>query len=157
MNIVDVLIVAILALAVLNGFRQGFIVEVAQIAGAVVALAIAKLEYGIVRDLLQTFLPHSRWLVAISYVIVFFVVWILITGLARVGRGIARLLFLGLLDRLGGALVGLGVGAITVELLLYLGKRVPNTQLHHLIAQSYLTPSFLHVVPYIDKLFPHFP
>jgi membrane protein required for colicin V production len=156
-NIVDVVIVVILLGAVLNGLRQGFIVEIAQIFGAIVALAVAKLEYSIVRNLLQTFLPPSRWLTAISYLIVFFVVWFLITGLARVGRRVVRLLFLGLLDRLGGAVVGLLVGAVTVELLLYLGKRVPNTELHHLISQSRFGPTFLHVVPYIDKLFPHFP
>lgn len=157
MNAVDVVIVGVLVLATLGGFGQGFIVEVATILGAVAALAAAKLEYGVVRNLLELAVPHSRWVTAISYLAVFLVVWAVIITVARIVRRIARLLMLGFLDRLGGAVIGLLQGALVVELLLYLGQRVPNSDLHRLIKHSRLAPSFLHVVPYIDKLFPHVP
>jgi membrane protein required for colicin V production len=154
-NVVDFIILVVLALAMLGGFSQGFIVEIATIAGAVIALAIAKLEYGVVRNLLEQVVGHSRWVTAISYLVVFLVVWGAIIAIARVIRRIARLFLLGFADRLGGAVIGLLQGALVVELLLYLGNRVPSAELHRLIHHSRLAPSFLHIVPYIDKLFPH--
>lgn len=155
MNIIDILILVILLFGILSGFRRGFIMEVALILGAVVALAIAKLEYPVVRHLLALVAPKSAWLTVISYLIVFLVIWGVIVTLARVVRKAAHLLLLGFADRLGGAVIGLLQGALVVELLLYLGRRVPYHALHHAILQSKLAPAFVHVLPYIDRFFPH--
>lgn len=155
MNIIDILILVILLFGVLNGFRRGFIMEVALILGAVVALAVAKLEYPIVRHLLSLVAPKSAWLTVISYLIVFLVIWGVIVTLARVVRKAAHLLLLGFANRLGGAIIGLLQGALVVELLLHLGKRLPNHVLHHEIVHSKLAPAFVHALPYIDRFFPH--
>jgi membrane protein required for colicin V production len=156
-NAADIVIIVLLALGFLNGLRQGFVVEVATIFGAVVALAIAKAEYSPVRHLLATVAPRSPWLTVISYLAVFLVVWAVIVAVARKIRLLVRLLFLGWLDRLGGAIVGVLQAALLIELLLYLGKRVPNRGLHRFIAHSSLAPNFLHVIPTINRLFPHVP
>ena len=155
MNAIDVVIVAVLALAVLTGFRQGFILEVAFVAGAFVALAAARAGYPIVRPILESFAAKSAWLTAISYLIVFAVVWGAVLAAARVVRRGVRLLFLGWADRLAGAVLGLVQGAIVVELLLYLGQRVPSRDLHRVIKESQLAPTFLNLVPYLHRLFPH--
>jgi membrane protein required for colicin V production len=154
-NLVDIVIIVILVAGVLTGLRQGFIVEVAVIVGAIVALGVARLEYPVVRAVLIHLIHTSKWVTAISYLIVFLVIWTVIIFIAQKIRTIVRLLFLGWADRLAGAVVGLLQGAIVVELLLYLGKRVPNKPLHHAIGHSTLAPSFLDVVPYISHLFPH--
>ncbi len=155
MNIVDILILVILLFGVLSGFRRGFIMEIALILGAVVALAVAKLEYPIVRHLLVLVAPKSPWVTVISYLIVFLVIWGVIITLARIVRKAARLLLLGFADRLGGAVIGLLQGALVVELLLHLGRRLPNHPLHHAIVHSKLAPAFVNVLPYIDRFFPH--
>lgn len=141
----------------ISGFRRGFIMEVAVILGAVVALAVAKLAYPGVRHELAHVAAKSPWLSAISYLGVFLVVWSAILILARVARRAARFLMLGLLDRIGGAVVGVLQGALLLELLLYLGKRVPSHALHLAIKHSALAPSFLRAVPVVDRLFPHVP
>lgn len=168
MNVVDVGILVLLLLGAFAGFRQGFIVEAATIVGVVVALAVARLGYPAVRQLLQLSAPKSPWLTVIAYLIIFVVIWGVFVALARGVRRVARLLFLGTPDRLAGLVLGLLQAAIVVELLLYLsrripnhdlqlyfGQQVPNFHLHRLIAQSRLAPTFLQVVPYVDRLFPH--
>jgi membrane protein required for colicin V production len=140
-----------------TGFRRGFIMEVAVILGAVVALAVAKLAYPGVRHELAHVAAKSAWLSAISYLGVFLIVWSAILILARIARTAARFLMLGLLDRIGGAVLGLLQSALLLELLLYLGKRVPNHALHLAVKHSVLAPAFLRAVPVVDRLFPHVP
>ena len=155
MNSVDIIVLAVLAFGALSGFVQGFVVELASILGAFVGLFVARLEYTVVRNLLETVLPKSSWVTAISYLIVFLVVWMAIVAIARKVRTVIRLFLLGWADRIGGALLGLLPGALLVELLLYLGQRVPEAGLHRAIKHSTLAPSFMRIVPYIHQLFPH--
>jgi membrane protein required for colicin V production len=154
-NSIDVIILALLAFGVLSGFVQGFVVELASILGAVVGLVVAQLEYAIVRNLLELVLPKSGWVTAISYLIVFLLVWMAIVAIARKVRTVIRLFLLGWADRLGGAVLGLFPGALMVELLLYLGQRVPDAGLHRAIKHSTLAPSFMSIIPYVHQLFPH--
>jgi membrane protein required for colicin V production len=154
-TLVDIVILALLVISMLGGFRQGFILMVAGILGAVVALGVARLEYGQVKHLLAQIAPHSSWLTVISYLLVFLVVWGAIILIARKVRLVARILLLGWLDRLGGAAIGIIQGLLVVELLVYLGKRVPNHTVRHAVNHSLLGPSFTHALPYIMHWFPH--
>jgi len=155
MNLVDAIILVVLAGGVVAGFRQGFVVELATMVGAFIGLAVARMDYTIVTNVLGSAFPHSKWLTAFSYLLVFAVVWALVVGIARAARRVLRWLFLGWADRLAGAVLGLVPALLLVELLLYLGKRVPNKDLHHAINHAQLAHSFLHLVPYVDRWFPH--
>lgn len=157
MTIADLVIVAVLALSAFAGFRRGLILEVAAIAGIFIALSVAHVEYPDARHLLTTVFPHGRWTTIIAYLLVFLVVWQAIMVIARKIRSVARLLFLGWLDRLLGALVGLVQGLLLVELLLYLGRRAPNHEVRRLVAQAPLTLRFQQVIPYLHHLFPALP
>lgn len=154
-NVVDFVILAVLLGGVVGGFRRGFVVEVAVLVGGVAALAVARMDYPIVRGALDGVLPHSPWLTVVSYLAVFFAAWVLIVGLARAVRKMLRLLLLGGFDRMAGAALGLVPAALLVELLLYLGARVPNRDIHRAIRHSQLAHHFLYVVPYVDRFFPH--
>src|SRR5205085_11354801 len=83
MTAVDIVIVVLLAASTFAGFRQGFIVEVATILGALAGLAAARLEYKDLKNLLVHFFPHSSWLTVISYLLIFLVVWGVIIFAAR--------------------------------------------------------------------------
>lgn len=157
MNAVDIAIIVLLVSGAVLGFRRGLIMQVAAILGAVVALAVAKAEYGHGVALLQHVASNSRWLIVISYLVIFFIVWSAINFVARLVKMAAKLLLLGLYDRLLGALIGLLQSALIVELLLYLGKRSPGSTIHSAIKHSSWAPAFMQVVPLLDKLFPHIP
>lgn len=157
MNWVDLGILAVLLLGALTGLRQGFIVEVAGILGAILAFAVARAEYRPVRSALSSVLPHTSWLTTISYLIVFLVVWGAILIGARMIRMGIRMLMLGMVDRLGGAIVGVLQSALILELLLYIGKHGPSATVRSAVKQSSLAPTFLSLVPVIHHLFPNLP
>jgi membrane protein required for colicin V production len=156
-NAIDIVILVVLALATFAGFRQGFILEIAGIFGAFAALGVARLEYADVRSMLEQFAPHSPWLTIVAYLLVFLVVWGAIVIVARKIRSLVRLMMLGWLDRLGGAVIGLVQGALLVALLLYFARRVPQSGLRHLANHSALAPTFLSAVPLLSHVFPHVP
>jgi membrane protein required for colicin V production len=155
MTWVDIAIIAILGASTLAGYLRGFIFEVAAILGAIIAFAVARQEYGDVRTLLSHVAGSSSWLTVISYLLVFLIVWGAIIFLARRLRGLVRMFGLGLLDRLGGAAIGLLQGLLVVELLLYLGKRVPNGPLRHAVNHAALTPTLVQLIPLLHHWFPH--
>lgn len=157
MNLVDVVIIVLLVAGIWTGFRRGLIMQVAALLGAFIALAVAKLEYRHVAHVIHLFASSSRWSTVIAYLLIFFVVWSLVTLIARLARMAARLLLLGMIDRLLGALLGMLQGALVIELLLYLGKRAPWHALHTAIAHSALAPAFISIIPFLNRFFPHVP
>ena len=157
MNALDLVMLAVLAFTTFAGFRQGFILEIAGIFGAVAALGIARLEYSDVRTILEQFAARSPWLTIVAYLLVFLVVWGAIIIVARKIRLLVRLMMLGWLDRLGGAVIGLVQGALLVALLFYFARRVPQTGIRHLANHSGLAPIFLSFMPLLGHVFPHVP
>jgi membrane protein required for colicin V production len=154
-QLLDVLIIVVIFAGTLAGFRLGFIVGLAGILGIALAFVVAKVAYGPVHTLLGTVLPHGRGLTAVSYLLIFVVVWWGVMSAARGGRFIVRLFLLGLLDRLAGAILGLIESIAVVELLLYVGKRLHVSTIQKMYVHSQLAPKFLHLLPFIDKFFPH--
>lgn len=152
---VDLVIIVILLLAAVGGYRRGFVIQVASILGALAALAVARAEYPDVRHFLAGFAPQSSWLTVIAYLIVFLAVWAAIIVVARRIRGLLHILQLGWMDRLGGVVIGLLQGALLLVLLLSLGRIVPNHQLKQAIARSTLAPTFLHLTPALHRFLPH--
>jgi membrane protein required for colicin V production len=157
MNAVDLVIVAVLAIATIGGFLQGFVVQIATILGAVLALAIAQREYLNFRSLLVHVAPSSKWVTVIAYLVIFLFVWAAVILIARRLRSLVRLMMLGWMDRAAGAVIGLLQGVLLIELLIALGLRVANQSLHHAIRHSTLGPALQSVIPWVNQLFPHVP
>jgi membrane protein required for colicin V production len=157
MNVIDIVIIILFLAGFVTGFRRGLIMQVAAILGAFIALAVAKAEYRHFAHFVHTFASSSRWSLVISYLVIFFVVWSLVTLVARVARTAARLLLLGFFDRILGAVLGLLQAAVVVEVLLYLGKRTPSHTLRVAISHSALAPGFTSIIPFLNHLFPQIP
>lgn len=155
MTIADLLIVVVLAALTLNGFRQGLIVQVAAIAGFLIGLVVARLEYRDVDHILSGYFPKGIWLTDVSYLLVVVLVTGAVVFLAQKTRFAARLLLFGCGDRLGGAVVGFVEGVVAVEVLLYLGRYAPNATIRGWVEHSALAPTFLNLVPHLHRLLPH--
>lgn len=155
MTWVDLIVIVVLALAAFGGFRQGFIVQTATLLGSIAAFFVARQEYPDVRRILAQIAGGSSWLTVVAYLLVFLIVWGAIIFIARRIRGAVRLFGFGLLDRLGGAAIGFLQGLLVVELLLYLGKRVPAAGLRHAVNHAALTPSLVQLIPLLHRWFPH--
>jgi membrane protein required for colicin V production len=114
MTAVDWVVVIILACAVLGGLAQGFFRSVCGLLGLIVGLVIAAWNYGKVASL---FLPLVK-IPAIANTIAFLLIAIAVMALiGLIGNLLARtlrLLGLGWLDRLAGAVFGFFQGALLV-------------------------------------------
>ena len=110
MNWLDIVLIAVLALATFLGFRRGIIAMVLPIVGLIIGVVLAGHYYGPVGG----WLPidnqqHAGWA---GYAIIIVVVLIVSVILASVLRRFIRLVLLGWVDRLGGAILGLAVGSL---------------------------------------------
>ena len=110
MNWLDIVLIAVLALATFLGFRRGIISMVLPIVGLIIGVVLAGHYYGTVGG----WLPidnqqHAGWA---GYAIIIVVVLIVSVILASVLRRFIRLVLLGWVDRLGGAILGLAVGSL---------------------------------------------
>lgn len=102
MNGIDLIVCLILLLAVWNGWRQGFVVQVCSLAGVVVAIWLAA-HYG---DTVGTWLRlDESFSAAGGFVAVLVVVVLVIAVLGRLLRGMFRFAGFGIIDTLLGVAV----------------------------------------------------
>jgi len=85
---------------------------------------------------------------------VFLIAWALVATIAAIVRGAVRLTPFGVLDRLGGAVIGLILGLLTVEVLLLLASGTHDRSLHVSIHASRLAPAFERAIPGLRGLIP---
>jgi membrane protein required for colicin V production len=114
MSWVDLAIVVVLIVATLGGMAQGFLRSVCSLIGLVLGLLLAAWNYRRVAALLHTIVP----VVAIDNVVGFLVIALLVMAMANLVGGVLaktiRWMGLGVLDSLGGAVIGFLQGALLV-------------------------------------------
>ncbi|HEY7270939.1 MAG TPA: CvpA family protein [Dehalococcoidia bacterium] len=154
MNWVDAVILATLAWFTYAAFNAGLIREVITIIGAVFAVALAGLFYtDLAKDVdVAIKSPDVSRLVAFGII---FGATLLATQLIAIFlKQAASLLFLGLFDSLGGAVIGLLKGFILVEIALIVAITFPSLHLENAINNSTLAPFFLDAVPVLKNILP---
>ncbi len=67
MNIIDILIVGLILLGALQGYRKGLITGLAQFAGSIIGFLVASREYLKVLKWLEQFFPFQSWLEPVIY------------------------------------------------------------------------------------------
>jgi len=131
MNIIDIIILVPLAYFAYRGFTKGFFISIAMLAGLLLGF-YAAINFS---ELMANFLTNKMNLVSnnikfIAYIITFILVVVLVYMLGQFLSGIAKTAGLGLVNRLGGAALGIVKGLIIVStFLLLLAKIDPNAQL----------------------------
>jgi len=121
MNFFDVLILAFLALFVINGFRKGFIISLASLAALILGIYFAVHFSNYMQTLLQdNFHPSKTWLPILSFSVTFLVVVILVLMVAKVMEKIIDVVGMGFLNKLAGALLGLVKGVVLASIILFI-------------------------------------
>lgn len=121
MNWVDVVIIVGAVAGAIVGFRQGLILSVFSFLGLVVGVVVA----GVASDALAEKLSSSGalWASAVSFIVILLAVIIIFNIVGHVIKGFIKLIMLGWLDSLGGAIIGLFVGALMIAaIFIALGK-----------------------------------
>lgn len=111
MNWLDVIILLLMVVATVIGLKVGLIKAVLSVAGVVVGVVLAGRYYtGLAAHL--TFLPQPGVAGIVAFVIILIAVMIVAAVLATVMKWAVALVMLGWVNRLGGAVFGLVLGAI---------------------------------------------
>jgi membrane protein required for colicin V production len=121
MNFFDFIIVALIALFVINGLRKGIIISLATLAALILGIWVA-VHFSNYLDatLVDNFHPSRKWLPILSFTITFLLVVIGVLIVARLMEKLVDLVGLGLFNRIGGALLGLIKGVILVSVIIFL-------------------------------------
>jgi len=110
MNWMDIVLILVLALATFIGLRRGIISLVFPIIGLIIGIILAGQHYGTVGGWLPIGNPeYAKWA---AYAIIIVATLIAAVILARILRRFIRLVLLGWVDRLGGAILGLAFGGL---------------------------------------------
>jgi membrane protein required for colicin V production len=151
MSWLDIVILVIIAIPTLIGLRTGIIKAILSLVGLVVGVILAGRFYAALAERL-TFIPQETLAKVVAFVIIMGLAMIIAGVLASVLKWIASVVMLGWVNRLGGAVFGLVLGAIFSSALLaiwvkFLGIEGP-------IAESGLATLLLDRFPMVLALLP---
>lgn len=144
---IDLTVLVLLAFAVFNGLRKGFIIGVfsllAFIIGLAAAVKLSALAAGYINENLQV---SQRWLPVLAFSVVFFLVIFLVRLGAKALEAVLRMAMLGWLNKLGGVLLFAGLYLFIFSILLFYAEQLD------VIKEN--TTGLSHTYPYLKPLGP---
>lgn len=121
MNYIDIVLGIILIIAAIQGFRKGFIVEIASLAALVLgiwgAIKFSDWTAGFISDTMNY---HSKHLVTIAFVVTFVAIVVVVHILGKVLDNTVKAVALGFLNRLAGIIFGTLKTAVILSIFLLL-------------------------------------
>ena len=112
MSWLDLVIVVVLAISTFLGLRMGIINAVLSLAGVIVGVILAGQYYVALADVLPFFSETSSAAKIVAFAIILIAVMVIAITLARLLKWAVSAMLLGWVNRLGGATLGLVLGAI---------------------------------------------
>lgn len=154
MNWLDIVLLLAIAGAVFNGFTSGLVRTALGLVGLVAGVLLGGRYYLSVADLLG-FIPND----AVTKIVAFLLIFCISIGAANLlgaflAKGLRFLPFVGCLDRLAGAVLGLLMGSATAAVVVALLVRFPLPGLEAAAKQSALAPYLLDYLPFMLALLP---
>lgn len=121
MNYLDIIIIVLMFLFGLGGWRKGIILEVATLLGLGLGLYGAfHFSDFTAEELVNWVEINPKYLGVISFIVTFIVVALLVNLIGRLLSKVIKNLNLGFLDRIGGFVVGIAKGILLCSLLVML-------------------------------------
>ena len=151
MNWLDLVIIVLIAIATLIGLRIGIIRAVLSLVGVIVGVLLAGRFYSALAGGL-TFIPQETLAKIVAFAIILVGVMLVAGVFASVLKWIASVVMLGWVNRLGGAMLGLVLGAIFCSSLLAIWAKFPS--IAGPVAESGLASLLLDRFPMVLALLP---
>jgi membrane protein required for colicin V production len=139
MNLLDIIIVAVLAFFLIRGIYRGFFREIGSLAGVILGIWVANLYQPQLTHFLGTVLPKGKFLPLISFALIFILILIGCNLLAWWLKMLFKKALLGGADRAMGAAVAVLKGVIIIYFVILLVTFFLPSQ-SPLIAQSRMAP-----------------
>ena len=121
----DIAICIILGFFTFNGFRHGFIEEMARLISLVCGFILAAKFHNLVIPYLLPYIEEDTVRVTVAYLVVFIASVIVIAIIAKILQKFIELILLGWLNRLLGLLLGLLKGFLIVSLIIFIIQAIP--------------------------------
>jgi membrane protein required for colicin V production len=150
MNAVDVVIIIYLGLSIVIGFARGLIRTLLSIIGTIVGILLASNFYKQLGDILK-FISNRDFANIVAFIIILLVVMGIAALIGLVLRSIIKAIMLGGIDKIGGAVLGLILGALSVSAILAI--IVKNTDAS-VVTDSKLAAFLLDKFPVVLGLLP---
>ena len=157
MNYIDIILIILLFLSAISGFRNGLIVELASLAALVLGIWGAIKFSDITENfLVETLNVQSKHLNTISFVVTFIVIVILVHIIGGIVNKVVKTVNLGSLNRLAGMVFGVLKSALILSVILVIFDKVDNDV--HLLPSSAKADSRLYepVRSFAPRIFPVF-
>ena len=151
MNWLDIAILVVIVGSAFMGLRTGIIKAAFSLAGLIVGVILAGRYYETLSQQLS-FIPHDGAAKIVAFAIILVVVMVIARVLASVLKWVASLTMLGWVNRVGGAVFGLVLGAIFCSALLAIWVRYFG--IDGAVAESSLATILLDRFPVILALLP---
>ncbi len=151
MNWLDIAIIAVTAIAIFLGLRMGIIKAVLSLAGLIVGVILAGRYYEVLAEQLA-FIPQASVAKIVAFAIILVGIMVVAGVLASLMKWIASVAMLGWVNRLGGAVFGLVLGAIFCGALL--ATWVKFFGVTAAIGESNLAPILVDRLPMVLALLP---
>lgn len=153
-NLVDILIVVIVAYEALAGLDRGLLRQTAALVGMLFGIGAALLSYSSVARLLYPLVPNASWANAFAFVLVALAVWLGFIALSRQADQEIKQAGWEWVNRLVGLLIGTLTGLLLSAGVLLILARIPTLMPREVIEQSRLAMLILRVLPGLDQLLP---
>jgi membrane protein required for colicin V production len=125
MNYIDIILLILLLLAAIGGFKNGFITELASLAGLILGIWGAFEFSDLTSDVLvKNFNVHWEHLKLFSLIITFIVIAILVHIVAGVVNKMVEAAMLGILNRLAGLVFGIIKSVLVLSVVLVVFDRI---------------------------------
>ena len=121
----DIVVCLILGLFTFNGFRHGFIEEMARIISLIGGFILSSKFHNLLIPYLQTYIVEEIIRVTVAYMVIFVVSVIIITIIAKISQKFIELVLLGWLNRSLGVLLGLLKGFLIISLIIFIIQALP--------------------------------
>jgi membrane protein required for colicin V production len=155
MNYIDIILLILLFLSAINGFRKGFVEELAGLVALLLGIWAALHFSGLVAQLLaENFGFQNRYLHGVSFLITFIIVLILVNIIGAFISNLVKAIHLGFLNQLAGLVFGVIKGALVLSVFLVLFNKLDEDV--HLLSRDAKAGSrlFVPIKNFAPSVFP---
>lgn len=151
MNWLDIVIIVVIAISAFGGLKNGLIKAVLSLAGLIVGVVLAGRYYTPISEQL-TFIPQDNIARIVAFAIILIGVMVIAGVLANLLKRAVSAVMLGWVNRIGGAVFGLVLGAVFCGALLAMWIKFIGIQ--SIIVESAMTNMLLDFFPVVLALLP---